>query len=345
MKPIISESSNKKNSFAILAVFFVITLVAYLYFLNGYRKQFLDILTKKNNNFTLSYSSISSKGLFIVSHTVNNLSVRTIRDGKEYVMKIKKVIVKNLVFTKVFKVELAENIEFIDTENVSRIMEVFNNNDISFELNWSGGLKKIDVFLGKVLFKEKAGELTFRNLSFGLLKLHTFGDVINMTLNFNSDSADFKFMDNGEEKHYEINFEMVASLLGETGTNNAIVNRRLTVEKIILNDITNNFAFNCVGEVKNNTIIRSVDTSLEFSIFNYNSLIRTINNKNGYFLVDKDILSTIVEMLSSVPANPQNTVNTKFYKLKFNNASGVVTINGIDSQSLMKKLLMPTVKQ
>jgi hypothetical protein len=338
-KPILTSDSAKQNYYFLISVL-IIFIIAYMYILDKYKKHVVDFLSKKNSNYELTYSSVSSGGLFFITNRINNLQIRTLKDNKEYVLKLNNIYVKNLIFTKVFTILLDDKIEMKDFDGEIYILNISKDNNTIIELDSSNKLKNLNAYIQEIYLKYQEDKMSIKNFMVNLIKITTYDDIVNNTAKVSSDSVIFDFKDeDGTTKNYEINFDLLVSSIGEIGSNGKLIGRNTIIEKGILNDISNNFAFNVDGEVKNNILLNSVSIAANLKIINYNSLIRTINS-GKYFLINKDYLSSFIEILGLIPQNVKNTASNKFYEIKYNTASKQFTINNIEGVNIIKSLFI-----
>jgi hypothetical protein len=344
-KPIITNGSIKQSYYLLVGVL-IILIISYGYVLSKYRKHVVNFLTKKNSNYGITYSSVSSNGLFFINNKIKDLQLRTLKNNKEYILKLNTINIKNLIFTKVFTVSLDDKIEITDYDGETYILNVSKNNDIIFELSSSNKIKNFDAFIQELYFAYKGDSISIKNFMVNLLRISTYDDIINNTVKVSSDSIIFDFKENnGVSKTYETNFELLISSIGEIGNNGKITNQDIAIEKIVLNDITNNFAFNIEGDVKNNYSLNSANATIELKLINYNSILRTINSSSRYFLLSKEYLSMLIELLNTIPSNTKNTVSNKFYTIKYNTATKRFTLNDINGENIVKAMVFQNNKK
>jgi hypothetical protein len=343
-KPAIVERSGKGWCFVLVAMT-VVAAFLYGYYLDKYKGYLAYFLSKKNPRYEVTFSSISSGGLLFISNEINDLQIRILDRDKEYILQTKKVKIKNLIFTKIFDILLDEKVELRDYTNELHTLNLSKSSNVSVELDSSYKIKSVEVFLPEISFADEEEKIVVKNLALGFLKITTYDDMRNSVLKVSSDSVVFSFKDDkGKDKNYETNFELVASSLGELGSGDKLVNQDVEVEKFVFNDISNNFAFNVDGGLKSNFLMSTANLTLNLKLINYNSMVRAINDGKKYFLLDKEYLSMFIEVLTMIPANPQNTVSNKFYTLKYNTATKSFTVNNVNGESLVKSLLLRKTK-
>ncbi|MDR2760675.1 MAG: hypothetical protein LBB09_02400 [Rickettsiales bacterium] len=323
----------------IISIALIAAIIAYGYFLSAHITKVKKALLKKNPKFELTFSSMKTSGFVFLDTNINNAQIRMLDNKKnEVFLKIKNVRARNLIFTKSFDILIDKEIEIILGEKNERyVINLPGGNRIALELDLINRLKKLEIFFSEIILNVEKENLIAKNLSANIVKIITYDDVINIVASANIDSLAVNFDDQTGEKKlfYETNFELLTSILSEINSSNKIINQNFIVEKLTFNDITNNFALNVVGNVKNNVLMKTSGLSFELKITNYNSLIRTINDANRYFLIDKIKLSAFVELLKMAPQDKRNTVAEKYYVMK-TGAAGALLINNVSTDSILK---------
>ncbi|MDR0571366.1 MAG: hypothetical protein LBG48_00775 [Rickettsiales bacterium] len=345
MRPVVLNS-DKKSSYIFLSFAVIVVVGTYMYFLNRYRIEFEKFLSKKNSKFDITYDSIKTSGLLVVNNQIENLRIRVIKDNNEYSIVIDKINIKNFIFTRNFTAYLGEKINVVDIKlQKNYVIGIDSSADIMFDLNGKGLLTKLDVFIPEIFVLDSGEKLVVKNFSVDSFKILNYDDIINDVIRVNIDSMLFYVKGKKGIKLTEVNLEILLSVLSELGVGEKVVNKNITVEKFIFNDITNNFAFSIDGEVKRNITLSTISSLMNLNIINYNSLIRTINDADEYIFINKMNLSTIVELLISFPASPQNTVNKKYYLFEYNTAMGILNVNNKDVKGLFENLFFREYKQ
>jgi hypothetical protein len=341
MKPLITNEPNRGSYFALGSIL-IIFLFLYGYFLGKYKKYLEDFLNGESFAYEVKYSSIRSSGLLIVNNKIKDLRIRIIDKGKEYFLSVENVNVKSLAFSKTFKVSLGGKFEVSDYTKKPFILNVSKDNDAVVELDAFNKVKNFEIFFPEISFADGGERVTVKNLSANALRITTYDDIANSVIKVGSDSIIFDFKDEKEmDVNYETNFELLISVINELNANGKSTNQDLSIEKFVFNDISNNFAFNIDGNVKSNFILKNANATVNLKLINYNSMVRMINNSNKYFLLDKKLLSTLIEILNMIPANPQNTISNKFYTLKYSTATKSFTINNVNGETVIRSLLLP----
>ena len=331
MRAIIRKDINKKSIFILPAIILLLVIVVYLF---AWFKTKNFIINKINDFYnasvSLSYSSIKSSGFpFIIKTQIKDfkVDVKTNIGNSNFIFE--NIVIKNLIFTKKANITFNGKIYFDGKD--SDVYVVVNNDNIDISLNNQWGLDTLDGFIYNLGMFYEGNVIDVNNIT---LKLVTSRDYnyINRTFRFNTDQI--KYSGN------ESNFEFIFSNITERNDDNRILASKNIIDVFSYNDISNNF--NISLKADNNIDLRTTKSPLnaKLTINNYNSLVNSINNKDSVFLFnDKKRLSKIVQFLSIVPANNEDTVNVKNYDVKIDLLTKEAYINNLSFQELLQKIL------
>ena len=331
MRARIREDIDTKKIFILPLIILLLIIVIYLI---AWFKVKNYVINKINDFYhssvSLSYSSIKSSGFpFIIKTQIKDFTINIKSNIGDTSIIFENFVIKNLIFTKKANISFAGKI-YLDGKD-SNAFIVVNNDNIDISLDKQGSIDSLDGFIYNLSLVEDDYKVDVNNITLKLITSHDY-NYINRTFRFNTDQI--KYDSN------ESNFEFIFSNIVEKNSDNKIIALKNIVDVFSYNDISNNF--NISLKADNNADLRTTKSPLniKLTINNYNSLINSINNKDSVFLFnDKDKLSKLVQMLSIIPSNNEDTVNIKHYDFSMDLISKETYINGLSFQELLQKLL------
>ena len=331
MRARIREDIDTKKIFILPLIILLLIIVIYLI---AWFKVKNYVINKINDFYhssvSLSYSSIKSSGFpFIIKTQIKDFTINIKSNIGDTSIIFENFVIKNLIFTKKANISFAGKI-YLDGKD-SNAFIVVNNDNIDISLDKQGSIDSLDGFIYNLSLVEDDYKVDVNNITLKLITSHDY-NYINRTFRFNTDQI--KYDSN------ESNFEFIFSNIVEKNSDNKIIALKNIVDVFSYNDISNNF--NISLKADNNADLRTTKSPLniKLTINNYNSLINSINNKDSVFLFnDKDKLSKLVQMLSIIPSNNEDTVNIKYYDFSMDLISKETYINGLSFQELLQKLL------
>lgn len=323
----------KNNKILWSLVFLVITVLT-IYITIWFKvKSFIENkLNAYSAHYSIKYDSLRVSGFpFIINASIKNLEVKSLsKNYSNLSFTFENLIVKNLIFTKNINISTKGKIYYGNKEN--DIYLTSNNESIDLTLGKNNEISFIDSFIQKITFHSIEKDTEFNNVTLKLIASNDY-NYSNKTFRINVDQII-------SDDTLEANFEVIFSNIKEMSDDNQVVRAyKNTIDTFVFNDITNNYSITLDGETSANIYNNSFFFNVEMAINNYNSLIKSLNDKSSRFIIDKHQVSSFVQFLLVIPKNAKDTVNKKYYSINGDLVKKTFTINNMNSMDLLQKIL------
>lgn len=330
MKTSFREIDNK-NIFLlpILIILFVFFVYIFVWFkVKSFVINYLDNFYSAN--VELKYGSVRVSGFpFILNISIKDLKVTVLTGGINSDIIIENILVKNLIFTKKANLSFDGKV-YLYSKNSGKYISIDNDN-IDIYFNKNGKLENIDGFIYSIMFASNNENVAAVNNATIKMVTSNDHDYVNRTFRFNTDQI--KYGDDNES-----NFEIILSNIIEKNNGNVVAVKNV-LDTFSFNDITNNYNISISGDSNANLLLKTSPLNLLFTINNYNSLIKALNDENSQFLLNKEKISQVIQVLQFIPKNDKDTVNVKNYDFSIDLITKKTYINGQDVVNVVKEFL------
>lgn len=335
------ENSSAKLLYVAIIVIFVVICSVYVLVWNEVKKQVINVLNTDNAHYEFGYDKISVSGFPIILKTkVKNLEVKFLYKNRNVSFIFDELSIRNFIFTKNVNILFNGNIiikNSIDGDEIYNKI-IIGEHDIRFSLDGNNLINSIDAFFKNMEIQNivKEQSVLSNKLVNASLKLITIIDqeYQNRTFRLNIDSIN---TDVGSDKKLESNFEVIFSNIKEYEYDK-LVKIRNVIDTFVFNDISNNYSINISGDHISDSYVKSAKINLDASILNYDYLVSAIN-KDADFLVSKDTVYKLIQILELVPKNSKDTQSEKYYSIKSDTKSRRFFINDVDVNDIIRKLI------
>lgn len=335
------EIEETNSNLVLLVIAIILLLISALYFfaVGKIKKKVVNAIENVNNNYIeISYKKLKiSPFPIFIKIRFYDLDVKIESKENKINLTLPEITFKNLMFTRDVNVILPKNGKLIDPRD-KKMDVAFDQHYINFSLDKELKISGIDAFVKKITLKYTENAKTISdlmNITFKTIKLAS-DEYINTTTRFDIDKIGVKLGDSEIEN--ESNFEIVISNLKELDSTKKVISMTNLIDTFTYNDITNNYALGLKGNFNADNLTKNLTADVELEISNYNSLVRTINNKNSYLLFDKAKISNFIQMLELAPENDKNTNSNKYYKVVVNMKTKLLLINNANINDLIKNM-------
>lgn len=333
------EETNSNLVLLVIAIILLSISALYFFAVSKIKKKVVNAIENVNNNYIeISYKKLKiSPFPIFIKIRFYDLDVKVESKGNKINITLPEITFKNLMFTRDVNVILPENGKLIDPKD-KKMDVAFDQHYINFSLDKELKISGIDAFVKKITLKYTENAKTISdlmNITFKTIKLAS-DEYINTTTRFDIDKIGVKLGDSEVES--ESNFEIVISNLKELDSSKKVISMTNLIDTFTYNDITNNYALGLKGNFNADNLTKNLTADVELEISNYNSLVRTINNKNSYLLFDKAKISNFIQMLELAPENDKNTNSNKYYKVVVDMKTKLLLINNANINDLIKNM-------
>ena len=333
------QNKNTKLTIQITIAIFCVLFIMYIFVWNNVKKQLVKVLNTNNAYCELQYNKIKVSGFpFILKSTVKNLEVKLLYKNKYTSIIFDKVIIRNLIFTKNVNILIKGNVHISNNINDTHGTFFVGEHDVDFSLDEVNKIGRIDTFIKNLSMEQYSSndklisKNVFDNLTVKFITIKD-GDYENRTFRVNIDNIKTSTNDADLESNFEVIFSNIKEI-----KDGQLVKIRNVIDTFNFNDITNNFAININGNYEADAYVKMAMVDINGNISNYNYLISAINN-NSTFLIDKNKVSTVVQVLELIPQNEKDTETEKYYNIRSNTNSKKLYINNIEINEIVKQLL------
>ncbi|MDR2777799.1 MAG: hypothetical protein LBB24_03460 [Rickettsiales bacterium] len=330
-----------KKTSTIATVFAVVLLLVHGLWLITFRKKLEVVLDQRTTSYNIGYESRSMRPrLFGVKNTISDLRLSFISQKQNYEVIFKKFVINSSMFSRKHTISIPKGAIF-NGENPNGLKADFVEELVVFTAKKNSVLMPTaDIKIKEVrISDEKAGGrknfCVLNNFS-----LNTVSDLVSNHIDslFNLNIDAIKIKKNNDD--LESNLEIVISSSNGIGSDGKIISIDTKIESLLVSDITNNYGISVTGGIRTTQVPRTGVVDIEFKIINFNSMLAAIENKDSELIVfNRNILSNTVQVLGLIPENPKDTDSEKYYRIVSDRASNTVTVNGVDSEAIIKKLL------
>jgi hypothetical protein len=310
-------------------------------------------LSRQITNYTIEHGKISLKFLspLRVSAAVEDLkilfSAPSLQGGapvgnqlQNFSISSENMILANPLLSRKLDIYMPEGMVFDNGSNSNFLKPV----DYSFGIIFGSNsiIRKIQMSARKIQSRKSTdsdSELfdSIKNFSLLISNEDRTEDHVNTAIKLNIDALNNKVGD----KILESNFELIASNMRDFDSNGSVNTIEIAIEKSSYNDITNNFGLDVNGSYRISAYTRSAKADFELKIINFKSLITSLNKTDSEFpIFSKKSLNDTVQLLELMPTNPKDTKYDRYYRITSDIASKKATINGVDLNSFIQKLLV-----
>ncbi len=334
------EKNNLNIIFLIFVSILLLLLITYFTITIKIKKKIVKGIENINNN----YVEISYKKLNIIPTPIfvkikfSNFNIKLETEDGKMNFEFNDLIVKKSMFTKDVNIILPEKATLNNFQK-QKLDILFGKNYINLSLNKNLGIDNIDSAADQITLESKSNNnkivSKFMNMTFRTIKVAS-DEYVNMTSRFNIDKITTKL--NDEEFESESNIEIVVSNIKELDSTKEIISVTNLIDTFIYNDISNNYAIELKGNFNADRLTKNLTIDTELEIKNYNSLIRAINNKDIYHFVNKNKISSFIQILELAPESDKNTENNKYYKVIGNSLNKLLLINNVNINEIMKNM-------
>ncbi|MDR1495139.1 MAG: hypothetical protein LBI29_03870 [Rickettsiales bacterium] len=334
------KSSRKICTAAAIGVFVV--LLAHGIWLFIAKGRFEAMISQRTGNYSMSYEKNSARpSLFGIRNSVSDFKISISSQQQIYDVVLKKLIVKGSMFNRKYTVSIPEGAVFSAENSAGIRMDLVDDSIVIIANKKNLLMPETDVEIRKIRFSgvEVGGIKDFcvaNNFS-----LRTTSDLnkdrIESLIKMNIDSIKTK----KNVKNLESNFEMTVSGVSDIGSDGKVIAMDVKIGNIIVNDITNNYGISLAGGIKISQLPRMGLLDIEFKLVNFNSLVEALNNSDSEFVIfDRNTMFSFIQTLGLIPKNEKDTDSLRHYRVISDFISKKVTVNDMDSEAIVKKLLL-----
>ena len=334
----IQKDNTKTILTSILVAIFVLFII-YVFVWNNVKKQLIKFLNTNSVYCELKYNKLKVGGFpFILKSTVKDLEVKILYKNKHTSIVFDEVVIRNLIFTKNVNILFKGNAHINNNINNTRGTFFIGKHDVDFSLDEINKIGRIDTFIKNLTMEQYSSndklisKNVFDNLTVKFITIKD-GDYENRTFRVNIDNIKTSTNDADLESNFEVIFSNIKEI-----KDGQLVKIRNVIDTFNFNDITNNFAININGNYEADAYVKMAMVDINGNISNYNYLISAINN-NSSFLIDKNKVSTAVQVLELIPQNDKNTETDRYYNIRTNTSSKKVYVNDVEINEIVKQLL------
>ena len=343
----LNRLSINRNSVGFFVIGVFISYFVFFFIYGGvmsYSIRHMATNKEENNKYELSFGTVSTKGFLMTNTKIKNIELLgRFENGRVVKIALKQLNIKSIPFSKHYAIVINDDIKLI-TNTTTGGESIINikppkNFTIQFNLTKNNQVKNIFTTADKITLSDQDEKdiVDLFSVSFERYML-VLENSIESILRLNIDNIIETEKTEKDINRYENNLETVITVSTKfSEENNSTISNDIKINKFVLNDISNNFGFEIDGNYNSNFITKNTIMDFLLKVVNYNSMLRAINNKNHFVMIDTKLLSQIMEILSLSPHNYRNTKFDKYYSIKYNRSQKSITVNNEAIENLIKK--------